>query len=260
MWAVLKSVFGQGWVGSLIGIIGLLVGYLFYRASGIGPRPVYQLRALRLIGKEEDTLPEEVEILFRGKTVPRLTKTHVILWNSGKGTLHGRDIVQTDPLRLEFSKGTQVLKPRLLKVTRAANKFKVMINPNSPNELLCSFDYLDREDGATIELLHTDKERYPKVQGAVRGIPKGALNWGRVPPSPTPFFLFVVILIAGAVVVVAGALVLRAIFRMSGAPLPRQLLTIVLTAGFAYATGIIFQSWPTRRRFPKSLTIEDIEG
>jgi len=90
---VLKMFFSQGWVGSLIGIIGLIIGVFLYKASRIGARPVYQLRAFGLIGKEKQVLPEQVEILFGGRSIPRLTMTHLILWNSGKATLYGKDIV-----------------------------------------------------------------------------------------------------------------------------------------------------------------------
>lgn len=56
-----------GWVGSLIGLIGLIgliITFFLYRASRIGPRPVYQYQALRLIGRAEHTLPEEVTVLY----------------------------------------------------------------------------------------------------------------------------------------------------------------------------------------------------
>lgn len=66
--AAFESGFSHPLTGSIIGIVGLLVGYILYRASRIGPRPVYQSRALRLIGKEERALPEDVEILFRGRS------------------------------------------------------------------------------------------------------------------------------------------------------------------------------------------------
>ncbi|MCZ7385872.1 MAG: hypothetical protein O8C63_14165 [Candidatus Methanoperedens sp.] len=182
----LTDFFNQGWVGSVIGITGLVIAFILYRASRIGPRPVYQLRALRLIGKEEQALPEEVEILFRGRSVPRLTKTHIILWNSGKAMLDGKNIVPDDPLRFEFRKGAQVLRSNVLKVTRESNKFTAMINSDSPNNVICNFDYLDAGDGAVIELLHTNEGRYPKIRGTIRGVPKGILNWGDIPSGNEP--------------------------------------------------------------------------
>lgn len=169
----------EGWVGSLIGLIGLIglvVTFVLYRASRVGPRPVYQYQALRLIGGAEHELPEEVTVLFGDKKVQRLAKTHIVIWNSGRATLNGKNIVADDPLRLEFSEDSEVLSARLLNFTRQANKFTVNIHPRCPNRVICSFDYLDAGDGAAIELLHTDEKRYPKVQGSIRGVPKGVLN------------------------------------------------------------------------------------
>lgn len=90
-----KALLSQGWVGSLIGIIGIIIasiGIYLYRVSRIGPKPAYQFESLRLIGKESPALPEEVEIRFRDKSVSQLTKTHVVLWNSGNATLYGKEI------------------------------------------------------------------------------------------------------------------------------------------------------------------------
>jgi hypothetical protein len=56
----------QGWVGSVIGLLGLIVGvaglYLYFK-SKIGPRLACQMRSLRLIAKEEQELPSDVQIL-----------------------------------------------------------------------------------------------------------------------------------------------------------------------------------------------------
>ncbi len=53
----------QNWIGSLIGLIGILAGIIFaliiYRNSRIGARLAYQRLALRLIGVKEQALPEE---------------------------------------------------------------------------------------------------------------------------------------------------------------------------------------------------------
>ena len=167
------------WVGSLIGLlglIGLVISFFLYKASRIGPRPAYQYQALRLIGGEEQALPEEVTVLLRDKKVEQLTNTHIILWNSGNATINGENIVANEPLRLEFSKDSEVLNAQVLRFTRTSNKFTVNINPHSPNEVIFSFDYLEAEDGAVIGILHTDRERYPKVWGAIKGVPKGVCS------------------------------------------------------------------------------------
>lgn len=257
-----------GWVGSLIGIlglIGLVITYFLYRASRIGPRPVYKYQALRLIGESEQELPEDITILFRNKKLQRLTKTHIILWNSGKTILNGENIVADDPLRLEFSEDSEVLSARLLNFTRQANKFTVNIHPHYQNQVILSFDYLDVNDGAVIEILHTDRERYPKVHGVIRGVPKGILNWGRFVAGThiirVPFRDFRIMLIA--------MLFFGVCFTTYG--FFKSIMPEILTKEFEYLRWVyagggllwIFVSsrilWDSRRRFPKSLSIEAIE-
>lgn len=257
----LKAFFSQAWVG-LVGILaGFLIAFLFYRASRIGPRPSYQLRALRLIAEDERVLPEEVEILFKGIRVPRLTKTHVIFWNSGRVILEGKQIVDADPLRLEFSKDAQVLRARIVKATRDTNEFEAKINDKSPNEVVCHFDYLDVGDGVVIELLHTDEERYPKVQGTIRGVPKGILNWGYISTSRitrgTRRIMLFTMLIIGVAIIIVGFLSPH-FPKPSASPEPFPVWAWVIL-GLVYISFPSFTFWTNRRRFPKSLMIEDIE-
>ena len=264
------EVISPGWVGSLIGLIGLIgliATFFLYRASRIGPRPVYQYRAFRLIGREEQALPEEVTILYQDKKVERLTRAHIILWNSGKTTLNGESIVADDPLRLEFSGDGEVLSANIVAFTRRSNKFMAKINLNSTNEVICTFDYLDAGDGAVIELLHTDEKRYPKVQGTIRGVPKGILDWGRVIPSrtqkdvPFPFpnqkIMNIIVLTSGILLIAIGVLgpILPAPFTLK----PGGARWTFLAMGLLYFFTASFLLWVRRRRFPKSLTIEDIE-
>lgn len=265
------KVLNLGWVGSLIGLVGLIglvITFFLYRASRVGPRPAYQYQALRLIGREEQTLPEEVTIHFRDKKVQRLTKTRIILWNSGRATLNGKNIVADDPLRLEFSEDSEVLSAQVLNFTRQANKFTVNIHPHCPNQVMCSFDYLNVGDGAAIELLHTDEKRYPKVQGSIRGVPKGVLNWGRILPSgkPKDFPLPLNISIRTMLIIGLSLGILCATYGFLRPIMPEFLTSEIVSRRWLFIVfGLIliaqysFLLWIIRRRFPKSLSIEDTE-
>lgn len=264
---VLKAVFSQGWVGILVGILaGLLIAYLFHRASRIGPRPSYQLKALKLIAKDERALPEEVDILFKGIGVPRLTKTHVIFWNSGKAMLEGKEIVDTDPLRLEFSKDAQVLRARIAKANRDTNKFEVKINDKSPNEVDCNFDYLDVGDGVVVELLHTNEKRYPEIRGTIRGVPKGILNLGHIATSgvvgylPLGIFRRVMLFImVGFGVFMTAIGFLNPIIPKRSPPPNPSIEWFLVGFGLFFIVASVLLLWTSRKRFPKSLMIEDIE-
>ena len=244
--------------GALIGVIGLILTLILYRASRIGPRPVFQCRALRIIEKDEKALRDKLEILFEGKSIPRLTETYIIFWNSGKAILDGEGIASDDPLRLKFSENAEVLRVRVLKVTRTANKFIAEINSSSQNEVIYSFDYLDPGDGATIEILHTAQERYPKVQGTIRGVPKGVLDWGLIPPYRSSalkkeIFSSIFPLFFGIFLIVSGPSFFPPLVKWVMVGLG---IFLVLSSSLLLLGNLLFG----RRRFPKVLATEDIEG
>ena len=179
----LFQILDRGWVGSTIELVGIVAAVLLYRASLVKACPVYQRRALRLIGSDESALPPNIEIRFRNQVVERLTKTYIVFWNAGKVTLRGSDIVEDDPVRCEFAPDARVLEASVVKNSRPANKFSIVVDPKCPNCAVLSFDYLDTNDGATIEILHTDQQRYPALKGTVRGVPRGVLDRGRIAPA-----------------------------------------------------------------------------
>ncbi len=177
--AILKFL-GQGWVGSVInllsvvlGIAAIIVTYVLYRRSLVGPRLAYHQRFDRMIDGSKPLLLKQAEIYFAGQEVQRLTKTLLVIWNYGTSTVHGSSVVSNDPIRFVFPQNALVLKPRVVTATRAANKLTVALRPGSPNEVICEFDYLDAKDGAVIEVFHTGNKETAAVLGSVRGIPTG---------------------------------------------------------------------------------------
>ncbi len=263
-----------GWVGAIIGLVGIIVGFLLYRASRVGSRPVFQVRTMRLIGGREQSLPEEVEIFFKGRSVPRLSKTYVVLWNSGNATLNGEDIVTDDVLRFEFNQNAEVLTVGIPKRTREANKFRAAIDATSRNNVGYAFDFLDPGDGAVMELLHTDQKYSPKMKGTIRGVPKGVLDWGRVFPVQIldiPFLskivnvslrldpkgLFRLALFSGTVVLVMGLIIL--LIPAVSDSMTKDVGWVLIGVGAIYILLMAVVLWTVaRRQPPKSLVLEDI--
>jgi len=235
-----------GIVGIAVAVIGIVFAFIFYRCSRIGAQPVYQLETLNLIGKDP-TIPEDVEILFKGKSVSQLTKTHIILWNTGKSMLEGKNIVAEDPLRLEFSEPVELLRVSILKRTRELNKFTANIKQGSPNTAICNFDYLEPKDGVLIELLHTAKESYPQVKGTIRGVPKGVQNWGKVPPEMKSLDFYFSLLF-GIGCIGYGLFLCFIKSERDG--------VWVVGFGLFLLFPILTRMWIGRKRYPKSLAIE----
>ncbi|GGA05100.1 hypothetical protein GCM10008018_58880 [Paenibacillus marchantiophytorum] len=169
----------QGWIGSFIGALSIIFSIVFYKFTRVKNQVSYKTSFIRLIGKRK-SLSDDVDILYKGISVPRLTKSHIVLWNSGTTTVNGNDIIKDDRLRLEFSEGTQILRANIIKENRRINKLSVQSDVDCSNIVNLNFDFLDPNDGAVIELLHTDQKKYPLIKGTIKGIPKGIIDRGRI--------------------------------------------------------------------------------
>ena len=272
-----RQIFDAEWVGSTISLVGLLLGLLsliaaivIYRASRIGGRLVYQRQGLNIISGEPHELPSEVEILFKGHPVPRLTKTLLTLWNSGTALIRGSDVVSESPIQFVFSDGSEILRLRILKVTRPQIKFNAHLQTKNRNIAVCQFDYLDPGDGAVVEILHTDEERYPCASGTIRGLPKGLLDAGRVLSTSGGFDplsrllgrrrMLITMAIFGLCILLFTLLSPESLWVQQTTPnryIPLRWMFGVV--GTIYAVPPGFMLWSYRRRFPKLLTLEDLE-
>lgn len=270
--------FNQGWVGSLIGLIGVILGILglvAYRVSRIGPRPTFQFHSRRLIGKQEQELPTEIDVLFNKQPVPRLTSSRIVFWNSGNSTVHGNAIVSGDPLRCEFDDGS-ILKAHVIKATRPVINFSVSADAAIPIATF-TFDFLDPSDGAMIEILHTSEKRNPKLLGTVRGVPKGIMNWGDYSKEIYQFFPSRISAVRRINKIMFLLMGLFGLLTILFALIPAELVTTLhdmtqsinpqetewtfgtgkriglMLVGFLYGIPPAMLWWFRRQRFPRSL-------
>lgn len=146
--------------------LGCLVTYLFYHRQKNYRRLSYQTSDSFVIdpkiGQDENLL----EVRFAGNTVPQVTQTVIRFWNSGTETIHGHDISVVDPLRWAIPEGSIFLSVSVDKTTRDAN---LVTTVQDQNKLLLKFDFLDRNDGATMSVLHTAKANKTRLQGIIKG-------------------------------------------------------------------------------------------
>lgn len=175
----LLGFFNQGWVGSSIGILGVLfAAYQILRR--LDARPVYQYTGQKLISSAGGLLPNEVVVSFNNAAVPRLSLTHIIFWNKGRSTIRGSDIAEDHPLVFFFN-GGEVLKAEIVKTTRQAINASVTKIPNHESAVGLKFSFLDPQDGVAIKVLHTSNDTAPVFTGTIMGIPKGVKSLGKYP-------------------------------------------------------------------------------
>jgi hypothetical protein len=169
----LKELLSEAWVNGLFGLIGGLLGILgivLFFAARSRSRVGAQINSLELVGMNS-VLPNEIEFLFRGNKVPKVTLSRIAIWNIGNTTLKGDQIVAGDPLRVVTSDDSEILEATILSRTRQVNEFSCNRHEDLLNEATCQFDYLDPQDGALVQLIHTGTDKV-QVVGTLRGIRK----------------------------------------------------------------------------------------
>lgn len=276
----LISFFNQGWVGSLLGFVGIIVGALgifSYKISKSIAKPCFQILSLRLLGRNEDNLPKEVTVLFKGKEVDRLTKTTLILWNNGTEVLDGKDVIPSDPIQIAFDTDDNILSYKILKRTKEVNNFRLIKSEEHPHQIMVNFDYLDPNDGVVLEMLHNSKKRYPKITGTIKGLPKGLLDLGTVYPSKqykskSPLVtllnhrkkIYGSAIFVGLSMVIFGFLpqelrenIFNSLRKSDDTMLTEPIFFVVF--GLLYASMPVFFLWSRRKKYPKQLEFDEIE-
>jgi hypothetical protein len=178
-------------IGVLVGIVGIVLAWVFYVGSKEQVRPCIVMERSTLIGKSTRLFPESVEIRYNTKTIPELSKIRITLWNAGKKTLNEADIAKADPIVIRFPEtGVQVLDIRSLTTTRDVVNAKASLNDNA---IYLTFDFLDKNDGLALEAFY-DRGSDTKItlSGTIKGVRDGiavrmsedfVMNTGTVTPG-----------------------------------------------------------------------------
>jgi hypothetical protein len=269
------SFLSPGWVGSLIGLIGVLGGVIAYLLSRKRTSLSFAYLGEHLLGSESAALPEGISVQYYGDDIPRLTRSVIVLWNSGENTILGSDVVDIDPLRFSVGTDGKLLAASILKASRPVNDFRIRPpSAQAPNEAVVELNYFDSKDGVVVEILHTSTSAHPDIKGTIRGLPNGLKSLGRMSRSPDiikrmgphRWFRSVFIgLIIWTPIIVGVAFMLTALF---GSPETLKLVmtlnieklsTPVMAMGCFYVVMGLVPLYAFRRKHPKNLHVEALE-
>lgn len=257
----------QSWFNALLGIAAFAYGIFAYIRGRKRTRLAYVHLGEHLLGSASDALPPAIVVQYDGISIPRLTKSLLIIWNSGENTVSGTDIVDKDPLRLQIGDDGKILSVTVLKASRAVNDVKVSpASDLAPNEVALSFDYLDTKDGVVVEILHTSSDRKPRVKGTLRGLPQGFDNLGQFTRPKPPvsqrnsvFSKIRAVIFSPPFIAVAGFFFAIYGPRPEFLSDPHSVNTFVPGALGGFCGMWAVSSYTSRRKYPKPLHIEALE-
>jgi hypothetical protein len=175
-------------IGVVIGIIGILVSFIGIPITFIIARRSRQLPDLRHT-TDFDILLKPTDGLFdRGlamrigdHSINSISRSRIALWNHRGDTVRGVDIVESDPLRVQFAEGNSALQVRTLRMSRPQTKLTATIDTKDEASINIIFDFLDAGDGAIFEVIHQGTKQ-STILGTIRGAK--IRNYGDVELDP----------------------------------------------------------------------------
>lgn len=149
-----------GFAGTLFGVLGILASAIIYFRTRRYQQPAYYKSSIRWY--DGANVPhKDIKLTFRGKDIARFTITHLAFWNAGNQTIRESDFAPASPLRLIIPDDVEAFDIRITAATapeiRASLDSPEAIEAGANKEIPVHFDYLDAEDGFSIQVIHDAK-------------------------------------------------------------------------------------------------------
>lgn len=159
-------------VSFLIGVLGLVLAFVFYYKSQKDRRPFYEVASKTLIDGIDKTL-DGLQIQYKGQPQNRITVTKIVFWNDGRETIDRNDLLRANPLRIVCPPDLEILDIQTILVSSVAN----IVDLDGPIKLDDSidytivFEYLDHMDYFVIQVIHTgdDAQKF-SIKGKIKGV------------------------------------------------------------------------------------------
>lgn len=223
-----------------------------------GKQPVWAYKTKQVIGLGSDA-PKELKLLFKDQSVSDVWRTYVIFLNRGRDCIDKHDVVEKPVLSFESAK---ILRHRILRpISDPTIGFftRRMGAKGASNSIKIEFEYLDHNDGAVIEVLHTET-RQITCSSTVKGAKNKRFEYvGEFRPFlPSPLNISARRFVLGlllALIPVALAWGFTKGTRIE--PPPPASFYAAFFGGFALFSLIVFAAsftvfpWSRERKFPK---------
>jgi hypothetical protein len=156
------------YLGLVLGIIGLIASYYFYKLSIRKKEPVYSIRSNNIISGSKSKY-ENLRVLYINKEVENFTVSKILFFNRGSETITRKDIETSYPLRVS-TKDCQLLDAFVLQINKPSNNFTLTWD-KSGDFVYIDFDYLDKNQGGVVQIAHTGlSSDNIKVEGDIMGV------------------------------------------------------------------------------------------
>ncbi len=153
-------------------------------------KPTYLVHSNNIFSGLEHTVPDvEVKFPGYGQPIKALTVSKIGFWNAGTDAIRKHDVVKEDPITIRGKEGVVFLSASIIEAVAPLNKINCRVN-HDRSLVAVSFEYLDRNQGANIQVFHTGtKNSDLTMHGTIMGT-SGVrrVRRGNDPKPPPPWW------------------------------------------------------------------------
>lgn len=165
-----NNILSNSALGTVIGLIGILIAIFIYVLT----RKVYKISSCHefsnLINKNHSSLPQQISVMYDGSLVESVFSSEFVIWNSGNSVITKSALATKEPLRIEFSREIQLLRYQVVASNNPINNIELKTDSEYPNCILIDFDFIEKNEGARIEILHTGDKNDVREKGKLIGV------------------------------------------------------------------------------------------
>ncbi len=156
------------WLILAISTVGSLILGIYTWITGKEKRRLtYISSTFTLVNERHEIIPD-LCLLFRGKLVTDLTITRYAIWNSGNVVLNGDDVASRKPLRIiSVSQESKIIDAAIIMQNEETNMFQIIKRSDKLLEL--QFDYLNKNDGVVLQVIHTGSSSGLNLECKLKG-------------------------------------------------------------------------------------------
>lgn len=178
----------------IVAFISVILVIILHKRGQRTKKPTFLVRSSNLVSDFSSKFAK-LQILYSSREIENLTVSKIAFWNDGAQTIDSRDVAEADPLRIVLKEEYNILDVSVIYTKNEANRFGVLPFEEG-RSVKITFDYLDKDEGGVIQLIHTGKGSSDiEVSGIVKGVGKAKSRHtrpqiieiiGKILPAPKP--------------------------------------------------------------------------
>jgi hypothetical protein len=186
---------------NIIGVLSFAFSIYIYLKAKSRKCPMYYISSFQLLDSEIKNI-KNIEIKYLDRIINNLTASKFAFWNDGKKTILEDDIPTSSPLKITSKDNIEIFNAEIKYVTNDSNNIVIK---QSKKEIIIKFEYLDKYQGAVINILHSGQSSDDLIiNGDIKGVGKYKLSTSKPYEDDEPplwgYIIFLVCFVLGAII------------------------------------------------------------